>query len=538
MTNLNPHARRAVWPTVLAALTALSLATTTPAQAADDELLSRLHGLLSDWQTPRARQALTPLLADDPDDADLRFVEGRLLFFESRYTEALAVLDALVGDLGDRAPAVMRQFRDEVARTQETLKSFDEFVSSDGRFRIRYTGRDALIVPYALEVLQKADAVLAEDFAWRPEGQVVVEIYPQIRFLAAVSPLTEDEIETSGTIALCKYNRLMFTSPRALVRGYGWRDTLAHEFVHYYLTRQSENSVPIWLHEGIAKFQESRWRTGPDAPLDPPQEDLLARSLKADKLITFDQMHPSMAKLPSQEAAGLAFAQVHTVIGFLHRRAGYDGINRLIAELRTGKDMGSALHAVYGFDLDGLWTVWKRSMASAGLKTYPGLIQRSLEFRRPGDPEDPAAEPEPDYATIGEKKVKDHAHLGELLRARSRFGAALAQYRKAMVLGGDANPLVQNGAAASMLELGRHADVPPTLERVSTYYPGFINTHLNLGEALMKLGRDADAAAAFDRAVGINPFHPRPHQALVDLYTRLGRAEEAARARKTLELMQ
>ncbi len=523
---------------MVAALLAPVVGAPATAHAADDALIPRLHGMLSDWQTPRVRALLTPLLAEDPDDIDLRFVEGRLLFFEGRYADALKVLDAVLAELGDRTPPVMRQFRDEVATTHDTLKSFDEFVSPDGRFRIRYTGRDKLVVPFALEVLQKTDAVLAEDFAWRPEGQVVVEIYPEIRFLAAVSPLTEEEIETSGTIALCKYNRLMFTSPRALVRGYGWRDTLAHEFVHYYLTRKSENTVPIWLHEGIAKFQESRWRTAPGESLDPPQEDLLARSLKADKLITFDQMHPSMAKLPSQEAAGLAFAQVHTVIDFLHDRSGYEGINRLIAELRGGKQMDAALRAVYGFDLDGLWRVWKRAMAGAGLKTYPGLVQRSLEFRRPGDPEDPAAEPEPEYATIEEKKVKDHAHLGELLRARSRFEAALIQYRKAMIIGGDANPMIQNGAASAMLELGKFADVPATLQRVSTYYPGFVNTHLNLGEALMKLGRDAEAAAAFDLAVGINPFHPRPHQALIDLYTRLGRTDEAARARKTLELMQ
>ncbi len=520
------------------ALLALLLPAPRPAHAADDETLGELHGLISNWQTPRARRLLTPLLADDPDDVDLRFLDGRLLFFEGRYTEALTVLDALVAELGDDVSPVIRQFRDEVATTQETLKAFDEFVSPDGRFRIRYMGRDALVVPFALEVLQKTDAVLAEDFAWRPEGQVVVEIYPEIRYLGAVSPLTEAEIETSGTIALCKYNRLMFTSPRALVRGYQWRDTLAHEFVHYYLTRKSENTIPIWLHEGIAKFQEARWRADPGAPLDPPEEDLLARSLAEDKLITFDQMHPSMAKLPSQEAAGLAFAQVHMVIDFLHRRAGYGSINRLIAALRDGQKMDPALRGVYGFDLDGLWLTWKSAMARAGLKTHPGLVQRSLEFKRPGDPDDPAAEPEPEYATIEEKKVKDYAHLGELLRARDRFKAALVEYRKAMVLGGDANPLVQNGAAASMLELGEFATVPATLERVSAYYPGFVTTHIHLGEALMKLGRDAEAVEAFDRAVGINPFHPRPHQALVDLYTRLGQPEKAARARKTLETMQ
>lgn len=510
---------------------------TTPAHAAPSEQITTLHAQISNWQTAEARRALEPLIAAEPAAPDVRFVFGRLLYFEGRYPEALAVFDALITDLGDATPLSIRQHRDEIAATNEALRGFDEFVSPDGRFRIRYTGRDKLLVPFVLEVLAKTDAVLAEDFAWRPEGQVVVEIYPEIRFLAAVSPLTEEEIETSGTIALCKYNRLMFTSPRALVRGYGWRDTVAHEFVHYYLTKKSANTIPIWLHEGIAKFQESRWRTGPNAPLDPPEEDLLARSVAADKLITFDEMHPSMAKLPSQEAAGLAFAQVHTVIDFLHRRAGYVALNRLIDALRDGADMDAALRSVYGFDLAGLWQVWKAAMGKSGLKTYPGLVQRKLEFKRPGDPATSEEEPEAEYSTIEEKAVRDHAHLGELLRARSRFKAALYEYRKAMTLGGDANPVVQNGAAASLLELGQPEEVPSLLERVLLYYPGFVTTHIHRGEALMKAGRDAEAAAAFEEAVGINPFHPRPHQALLDLYPRLGRAEDADRARQTLELL-
>ena len=207
-----------------------------------------------------------------------------------------------------------QSFHSRVRDTHEALRSFSEHLTDDGRSS-SISGRDKAILPYIVDVLVATDKALAKDFGFRPSERILVEIYPEISFLAKVSPLTQKDIETSGTIALCKYHRLMFTSPRALVRGYGWRDTVAHEFVHYYVTKVSKNTVPIWLHEGIAKFQESRWRSAPGAALDPPQENLLARSLKADKLVTFEQMHPSMAKLPSQEAAGLAFAEVHTVIG-------------------------------------------------------------------------------------------------------------------------------------------------------------------------------------------------------------------------------
>ena len=269
--------------------------------------INQIHELIRDWQTFDARQKLDPSL-NERASFDLRFANGRLLFFEGKY-RGLEVLNALINDLGSETPTTILRFKTEVENTRNALKSFDEIATKDGRFLIRYSTKDRALIPYLVDVLTATDAVLSADFQYRPKGRVLVEIYPEIKYLAAVSPLTEEDIETSGTIALCKYNRLMFTSPRALVRGYGWRDTVAHEFVHYYVTKMSSNTVPIWLHEGIAKFQESRWRAEPGAHLDPPQEDLLARSLAADKLITFEQMHPSMAKLPSQEAAGLAFAE-------------------------------------------------------------------------------------------------------------------------------------------------------------------------------------------------------------------------------------
>jgi len=506
------------------------------AQAASDAELEKLHALVSDWQVEEARRRLEPLLAADPDAPDLAFVQARLLFFDGRYKESLDVIDRTLAQSGEDAHPQVKEFRGLVATTYEKLKGFDDFITPDGRFLIRYSGRDRAMVPYVVEVMQKADAAYAEDFRVKPEGRIVVELYPDQMYLAALSPLTEQDIETSGTIALCKYNRLMVTSPRALVRGYGWRDTVAHEFVHYYLTKVSGNTVPIWLHEGIAKFEETRWRAAPGAPMEPPQEDLLARSLAADKLVTFQQMHPSMAKLPSQEAAGLAYAQVHTVVQYLYDQKGYDGLMAFVGRLRDGADMDDALRQTYGVDLEGLWNTWKVAVKQRGLKTYPGLVQTSLKFKRPGEGEKEAEE-EADYGTMQEKKVKDFAHLGELLRARERPKGALIEYQKAMALGGEGNPSIQNGAATALIELGRYAEVPPALERVSLYYPGFLNTHLNLGQAYLQLGDKEKAIRAFEEAVGINPFHPLPHEALAKLYTEAGRPELAERSRESLQLL-
>lgn len=537
-----PTRRRPLW---LAALMILGLlAAPAGAEPVSMATLKEIHNLVTDWQVAEARRRLEPIKAATPEDWDVGFVEARLLFFEGKYGEAKALLEQLAASIkGSDDPeamgraAGMIEFRKLVDATHEALKGFDEFTTPDGRFTIRYQGRDKIMVPWLVDVLQRADAAFSSDFDYTPEGRVLVELYPRIEYLAKVSPLSETDIETSGTIALCKYNRLMFTSPRALVRGYGWQDTVAHEFVHYYITKVSSNAVPIWLHEGIAKFEESRWRSDPGEALDPPQEDLLARSLKADKLITFAQMHPSMAKLPSQEAASLAYAEVHTVIDYLYKRSGYVGINRLLAALKSGQEMDDALTTAFGVDLDGLWGVWKAYMRKQGLKTYPGLVQTSLKFKRPGEMDQQGDELEIDFSTIDEKKIKDFTHLGELLRARGRHLGALKEYEKAIALAGDGNPVIQNSAARSMIEVGRAGEVPAMLERVRSYYPTFLTTFMNLGEAYLKQDDVSGALGAFERALGINPFHPRVHEALAALYEKAGRADEAERARKALEFL-
>ena len=55
------------------------------------------------------------------------------------------------------------------------------------------------------------------------------------------------------------------------------------------------------------------WRQD-DFELEVSKQSLLAGALKTDQWVTFEQMHPSMAFLPSPELAGLAYAQVASMM--------------------------------------------------------------------------------------------------------------------------------------------------------------------------------------------------------------------------------
>ena len=167
--------------------------------------------------------------------------------------------------------------------------------------KIRFRDKDEIVAYYAQEVPSRLTEELVKKLDFFPsEGteKIAVEIYPDARGLARATGLTIRQIETSGTIAVCKYHRLMIISPLAAANGYSWADTLAHEFIHLVISKKSRNTVPIWLHEGIAKYYESSWRTKPGQALSASSEKLLEKAVRDGGLITFEQMHPSMAKLP------------------------------------------------------------------------------------------------------------------------------------------------------------------------------------------------------------------------------------------------
>jgi hypothetical protein len=287
------------WSALL--LVAMAAPASGPARA-DKDVYGEILTSLEMWDLARAQSRLDTLERTDGDSQIVNELLGRLRFFGGDYAGAAEVLAGTDSPYAKLAAATL-------AETQ----AYEQ--SEIPHFVLRYPrGKDEILVPYALQTLEQARERIGQDLGFLPQDRIRVEILRDPSALSRLSSLTEEEIKASGTIALCKYNKLMVVSPRALVTGYAWQDTLAHELTHYLITRESQNKTPIWLHEGIAKFEESRWRGPAGEALAPSAVALLMRRLHEGTLISFERMHPSIAMLPTQEDAALAFAEVFTTI--------------------------------------------------------------------------------------------------------------------------------------------------------------------------------------------------------------------------------
>src|SRR5204862_3617596 len=141
---------------------------------------------------------------------------------------------------------------------------------------------------------------------------------------------------------------------------------------HLVVSRMSYDTVPVWLQEGLARFEQSRWRKAPGLQLSATEQALLTSGLKKGRLITFDEMHPSMAKLPSQEAAALAYAEVYTLVGWMQSKIGYRGIRDALLAQRDGKSARRAVAEALGMSWPAVEREWRNHLKVGDTKARAG----------------------------------------------------------------------------------------------------------------------------------------------------------------------
>lgn len=502
------------------------------AKAPVDRLRAAEQALYA-WQVEEAAAIAEALAAEHPGDPRIQHLLGRVRHNQGRYEEAVRLLEPL----GEAAGEYLQLAKDTWEITRGMARQESE------HFIFLYPpGKDEILVSWGLATLEAAWDRIGDLLGYKPEGEKIrVEVVADGEALAKVSTLSLDAIKTTGTIAVCKFDKLMITSPKALLRGYDWRDTLAHEYVHLAVARKSRNQTPIWLHEGIAKYMETAWRDAPGLALQIPSQNLLRDAVQAKKLIPFEDMHPSIALLPTARDAALAFAEVFTAIEFLQGERG-DSVARMLSKLAEGKSDQEAVGEVYGKPFPLFEAAWRRHLER---RPYPAA-QATLEPVQPKYRDGAKAGEEDAYrdltelsefANIPDAKARRAAHLGELLRARGKQAAAAAKYAQAVEVVGGAFPSLSNKYAIALLELEEAEAAEQVLQQTLALYPTHALTNLNLARAKMQRGNASAARPFLEASLSVNPFDPELHLRLHAVGKELGDEALVTTAARAIELL-
>lgn len=463
--------------------------------------LSEAETLLSQWQFEPARRLAERVFAEHPDLPAVQWLAGWVKFHFCEHATARELMERAAAAFG---PDFSDPRLELVWASARLSRGWISHRSPDGRVIVWHApGVDEVLVPELFDCVRRTLEVVGADLGHQASTPVLVEILPDRQALADATGLPLSDIEGSGTIAVSKYNRLLITSPRSTLTGYSWADTVSHELVHRIVSERTYNRTPIWLHEALARFQDTRWRAGEPlyrAGLLPADASALAAALREDRLIPFERMHPSMAFLPTPEAAQLAFAEVYTVSQFLLERGGYPGLRRLLDEIGRGRSDWEGMQAAFGLDAESFpraWTEWLKRQ-----KFVERTGEAALEAGRSSNPGR--------RFDGGPLLARDFFHLGQLLDARQRPRAAAVEYRKAADQAGP-----RHAAAGMLLEklgralarIERNDQAQQALEQSLEREPLSVEARRTLGEILLSQ-QPYLAWLHLREAARINPLHP------------------------------
>lgn len=482
------------------------------------------HRCLSTSDLACAELSLQDALRDDPSAPATLALQARTLFYQGEYAAAAAALDRLEA-AGGQAP------QDTPLReTLEATRGFLE-VKGDG-VRVRYApGVDAVLAEEAVASLSRARLSVDPLLGGGPDHDIVLDIFPDGRRFIAASGLPPEAVRTTGVVALSKWTRLLLTSPRALARGYAWKDTVAHEYIHLVVSWRTGDRTPVWLQEGLAKHLEGYWRGEKTGHLSAWQQSLLAGAIRSGDFVPFEKFRHSMAYLDSGEEAALAFAQVATMVAYLIELKGEAALPAVLDAIRDGEDAQQAFAGVAGFsDFDRFREGWLGYIR--GLPLVEEQLA-ALPVVLDGEGGDFADDP----LLAARQDLARYARVGDLLRESGRPAAALVEYKKAADPKGPPSPLLLAREATCHAALNQLDEALAITARGVHLYPEFGLLQTTRGALLEAAGQPVPALQAWLLAHDLNPFDPSVQAAIVRLAEAGGDKVLAERHRRYASLL-
>jgi hypothetical protein len=279
-------------------------------------------------------------------------------------------------------------------------------------------------------------------------------------------------------------------SPRAIARGYPWADTLAHEMAHLAQTAASADRAPLWLQEGVAKREETRWREPRRFDDFPGSDTIAAIGIEKKMAPPIDKLGGSIALLPTAQQAMIAFAEVASFVRYFVKSTGDGALAELLVRMRTagpGDYVDESLKGVTGASLSDWSARWVGYLATVKHDLPPGT---SLGGDLPH-----------------EADIRRGLVLGELLRRRAHPQAAKTVLAPAQKLA-PFDPLLRHRLAAALFALGESAEAEKLISRmedVHSEYGPWLSQH---GVWLLSQGRTDEAAASFRTGLEQSPLDP------------------------------
>ena len=386
----------------------------------------------------------------------------------------------------------------------DTLDEFETFEQGDLVVRL-HPDEAPILKDYVLELGQRALDDLSARYEFKPEGPILVEVFPQhdhfaVRTLGLPGMLGQ-------ALGACFGKVVTLVSPRARTPGeFNWAATLWHEMAHVVALQMSNQRVPRWLTEGLSTYEEKRARL--DWARD---QDLgFATDLNEGNVLSLRDLNGGFSR---PETISMAYFQASVLVEHIIDEYGESTIYLLLRAYGDGLDTEGALERV-GLDFDTL-----QASFDVAVEARFGALRRALD-----GPDEPMSQPEPDERLERLRALNEEypdsfpvqLSLGHALRAAGENDDARVVFEKAAALA----PMATGASSPDLplaeiaLEQGDPVRAMDHLEAHLEHDHRAIDAARQLAALAAEAGDTRRMRRAYGLIIELDPFDSVSHQAL------------------------
>jgi hypothetical protein len=246
----------------------------------------------------------------------------------------------------------------DILTTPSQIIHFDDLrynwkKETSGQITLLWYKGDQTFIDQLMAACNQALDRLSRDTGAHLEQPVKIYIYGSSEDLRGAMVFPQ---EWTGGVAFTEYGIIAIGIP---TNELDWgKGALAHELGHM-ITHQITfspygNVLPSWLDEGLAMYAQGT--------TDPYLESVFQQAVEQHNLISVRSLASPFSAIPSE--AYLSYAESQSIVTFLIQNYGRDKMLQLLNVFKEGSTYDDALTQVYGFDEDGLDTLWQEYVTS------------------------------------------------------------------------------------------------------------------------------------------------------------------------------
>ena len=392
-------------------------------------------------------------------------------------------------------------FNVRVANSRKVLEHLEKYETiQTAHYELRYDpATDKILAEFLAEFLEETHAELKKQFAYEPEGKVLVEVFNSHEMFSGRTVGLPD----LHTIGACTGRVIAMASPKAkgVSKPFNWGRVMRHELTHIFNLAQTDYQCPHWVTEGLAVRNENMSRS-------PAWTAILRERFTSNTLLNLDTILLGFVRPKSQDEWTLAYCQSQIYMDYLTTTHGEEAVAKVLNEYKAGKDTASVIRAACGVSkaefekgyLQFVAEIVKGSAPAAG-PTEKALTFDELTDAVKENPKDNDLKARLAEQFLRRNKTTDAKKLAdEVLEAKPGHGLASTVRSKLLDRAGDAD--------------GSKAALEDALEA----NPDDVKLIASIGRLHLAKKEFADAAKMFEKAKKLAPSEADWNEQLVRIY--------------------